>query len=542
MISASPQRRRITAAALTATAAMVAAGLAGSASAQPLQAAEAAAQSSRDSAITHAEANVARNAAAFGFGKGQELKVKDVVIDSDGTQHVRFDRTYRGLPVVGGDLVVHQSSAGAYQGSTRASEGKVAVKSVSPTVSPKNTASNALKRADGVRNATSKPVLVVWAAEGAPRLAWQTTVSGSGAHGEPAGKVVVTDAATGRQIETYDAKHQANRSGIGRSEYTGKVRLDTTRQSNGRYALKDPKRGTVTKDARNADADSVNASTGKLFTDADNDWGDGKKFSTNRATAAVDAHANTAMTWDYYKKTFNRRGIKNDGKGATVLVHVGTKWDNAAWDDACFCMMSGDGNGSNDPEQVDLDTMGHEMTHGVTSATANLRYSGESGGLNEATSDILGTMVEWHAKNRYDKPDYLFSDQSTPPWLRRFDKPSLDGASKNYWSSRVGQEDVHHSSGVGNHWFYLASEGSGKKKIKGITYNSPIYRGSSKVTGIGNGKASKIWYRALTRYMVSTTNYKGARKATLKAAADLYGKRSKEYKTVGKAWAAVNVR
>ena len=77
--------------------------------------------------------------------------------------------------------------------------------------------------------------------------------------------------------------------------------------------------------------------------------------------------------------------------------------------------MTGDGNGTTDPEQVDLDTMGHEMTHGVTSATANLRYSGESGGLNEATSGILGTMVEWYAKNPVDTPDYLFSDQSTPP-------------------------------------------------------------------------------------------------------------------------------
>lgn len=270
-----------------------------------------------------------------------------------------------------------------------------------------------------------------------PRLAWRTTVQGLGDKGQPHGEVFVTDATTGAAIENYDVEREA--TGTGHSEYTGDITIDTTQQADGTFALIDPTRKHITKDARNVSSSSLNSSSGTLFTDADNIWGDGRKFSTDRSTAAVDAHANTAKTYDYYKNTFGRNGIKNDGRGATVFVHVGTKWDNAQWSDACFCMMTGDGDGTTDPEQVDLDTMGHEMTHGVTSATANLRYSGESGGLNEATSDILGTMVEWYANNPLDTPDYLFSDQSTPPWLRRFDKPSLDGHSADYWSKSVGQ-------------------------------------------------------------------------------------------------------
>ncbi|WP_086822255.1 M4 family metallopeptidase [Streptomyces sp. NRRL B-24572] len=493
----------------------------------------------RDTAISRAEANVTRNAATFGFGAGQKLHVKDVVIDADGTQHVRFDRTYRGLPVVGGDFVVHQKADGSLKGSTHAKARKVALGSVTPAVDAKDTAAGALKRSNGlVRDAESTPELIVWAADGTPRLAWRTTVQGLGDKGQPHGEVFVTDATTGAAIENYDAEHEA--TGTGHSEYTGDISIDTTLQSNGTYALIDPLRGHITKDAHNVSSSSLNASSGTLFTDADNIWGDGKKFSTDRATAAVDAHANTAKTFDYYKATFGRNGIKNDGRGATVFVHVGTNWDNAQWSDSCFCMMTGDGNGTTDPEQVDLDTMGHEMTHGVTSATANLRYSGESGGLNEATSDILGTMVEWYANNPIDTPDYLFSDQSTPPWLRRFDKPSLDGRSADYWSKSVGRLDVHNSSGVGNHWFYLASEGSGAKTINGVSYNSPTYNGST-VTGIGNQKASAIWYRALTVYMTSTTDYKGARTATLNAAKDLYGATSPEYATVAAAWSAVNV-
>ncbi|MFJ7911735.1 M4 family metallopeptidase [Kitasatospora sp. NPDC096204] len=497
-----------------------------------------AAPGTREAAISQARANVAHNAGVFGFGSGQDLVLKDVVLDADGTSHVRFDRTFQGLPVVGGDLVVHQDAKGRLRDSSRAAAHDAAVKSTVPKVNAQSGAAGALAAAPGVKDAVSTPELVVWAADGTPRLAWRTTVEGTGEHGQPAGKVVVTDATTGEQIESYDAEHQA--AGTGNSEYTGTVTIDTTAKSGGGYTLTDPVRGHVTKDANNLSASSLKASSGTAFNSTTNVWGDGRKFSSDRSTAAVDAHANTAWTYDYYKNVHGRSGIKNDGKGATVFVHVGTNWDNAQWSDACFCMMTGDGNGSTDPEQVDLDTMGHEMTHGVTSATANLRYSGESGGLNESTSDIFGTMVEFYANNTVDTGDYLFSDQSTPPWLRRFDKPSLDGGSADCWSSSVGKLDVHYSSGVGNHWFYLASEGSGSKTVNGVTYNSATCN-SSTVAGIGRDKVARIWYRALTVYMTSTTNYKGARAASLNAARDLYGAGSAEYNAVAAAWSGVNV-
>ncbi|MEE1786032.1 M4 family metallopeptidase [Streptomyces sp. SP17BM10] len=528
--SPSASRRARIAGATAVIAALVAVTVpAGTASAAP---------AGRDAAVAQARANVARNGGVFGFADGQDLVLKDVVLDADGSSHVRFDRTYQGLPVVGGDLVVHQDARGRLKDSTRAAAHDPAVASTSPAVAPQTTAGKAIASAPGVHDAVSTPELVVWAADGTPRLAWRTTVAGTGEHGQPAGRVVVTDATTGEEIEAYDKEHQA--SGTGHSEYTGDVTVDTTPAAGGGYTLTDPVRGHVTKDAGNASADTITAASGTPFTSSTNVWGDGRKFSSDRSTAAVDAHANTAWTYDYFKKTFGRNGIKNDGKGATVLVHVGTDWDNAQWSDDCFCMMTGDGNGSTDPEQVDLDTMGHEMTHGVTSATADLRYSGESGGLNESTSDIFGTMVEWFANNKTDTPDYLFSDQSTPPWLRRFDKPSLDGKSADCWSATVGKLNVHYSSGVGNHWFYLASEGSGSKTINGVTYNSPTCNGS-KVTGVGNQKIARIWYRALTVYMTSTTNYKGARTASLNAASDLYGLNSAEYKAVAAAWSAVKV-
>ena len=99
---------------------------------------------------------------------------------------------------------------------------------------------------------------------------------------------------------------------------------------------------------------------------------------------------------------------------------------------------------------------------------------------------------------------------------------------------------MHYSSGVGNHFFYLLSEGSGTKSIGGATHSRTTCNGSS-VTGIGRDAAGKIWYRALTVYMTSCTTYQGARTASLNAARDLYGVGSAQHDAVAAAWSAVNV-
>ncbi|WP_030953682.1 M4 family metallopeptidase, partial [Streptomyces sp. NRRL S-481] len=224
-------------------------------------------------------------------------------------------------------------------------------------------------------------------------------------------------------------------------------------------------------------------------------------------------------------------------------VHYGNNYVNAFWSDSCFCMTYGDGSGNANP-LTSLDVAAHEMSHGLTSNTAGLVYSGESGGLNEATSDILGAGAEFFADNASDVGDYLIGEEidingdGSP--LRYMDKPSKDGDSADAWSSSLGGLDVHYSSGPANHFFYLLSEGSGTKTINGVTYNSPTSNGST-VTGIGRTKALQIWYKALTTYMTSTTKYAQARTATLNAAKDLYGATSTEYKAVAAAWSAVNV-
>ncbi|WP_181804144.1 M4 family metallopeptidase [Streptomyces shenzhenensis] len=497
--------------------------------------------SARTALIQKAEANVAETGRQIGLGAKEKLVVKDVVKDVDGTVHTRYERTYAGLPVLGGDLVVHTSKAGKTEGVTKATRATIKVASLKPRLSvakAEKAALTAARTLGSTKSAADGARKVIWAGSGTPVLAYETVVGGFQDDGTPNQLHVITDAATGKKLFEYQGIENA--TGTGNTLYSGTVSLTTT-LSGSTYSLTDASRGGhKTYNLKHTSS----SGTGTLFTNTTNTWGTGTASSSSTdVTAAADAAYGAQETWDFYKSTFGRSGIKNDGVGAYSRVHYGSSYVNAFWDDSCFCMTYGDGSGNTHP-LTSLDVAGHEMSHGVTSNTAGLNYSGESGGLNEATSDIFGTGVEFYANNSSDVGDYLIGEKiningdGTP--LRYMDQPSKDGASANYWSSSVKNLDVHYSSGVANHFFYLLSEGSGSKTINGVSYNSPTYNGST-VTGIGRAKALQIWYKALTTYFTSTTNYASARTGTLSAAAALYGSGSTEYNAVAAAWSAVNV-
>lgn len=467
----------------------------------------------------------------LGLGVNEELVVKDVVRDADGTEHVRYDRTYDGLPVIGGDMVVERATDGALQ-ATRATNARIRVRSTTPRVSAGDAKARATTRTDG-RASAKPPVKVVFAARHRPVLAWQTTVTGTESDGTPVRDLVYTNASTGKQLlrlpQIMDAR------GRGRSLYSGRVRINTV-QSGSTYQLVDRPRGghrTYTKRHRCC------SSRGVLVTDRNNRWGNGKITSTQ--SAAVDAAYGAAQTWNFYMNGFGRDGIANNGRAAYSRVHFRKHYDNAFWDDGCFCMTYGDGGRMFRP-LVELDVAGHEMTHGVTSATAGLFYEGESGGLNESTSDVMGTMVEFTAKNAKDRGDYLLGEKIVKRGgpLRRMDRPRADGHSANCWSTFVGSRDVHYSSGVGNHLFYLLAAGTGTKRIGGKRHSSVTCNGTS-LTGIGRAKAASIWYRALTTYWTSTTDYHRAANGMVGAARDLYGDGSAECAATVRAWKGVSV-
>lgn len=544
-----PHRRAVATGALVAVTALLAVGVqTGSATARPESGGRQAAKagpgalparlspSQRAELIRNATATRVRTARDLGLGTGERLVVKDVARDTDGTLHTRYERTYDGLPVLGGDLVVDATAGGKVTTVAKANKARMAVPTTTPSfaasAAEKDAVTSAAAQGSRATRADRAPRKVIWAGHGTPVLAYETVVGGLQEDGTPNQLHVITDARTGKKLFEF----QGVRTGTGNTEYSGKVTLGTS-QSGGQYQLNDTSRGGH----KTYNLSHGSSGTGTLFTNSSDVWGDGTV--NDPATAAADAHYGAQLTWDYYKNVHGRSGIRGDGVGAYSRVHYGNGYVNAFWDDGCFCMTYGDGSGDTHPLTA-IDVAAHEMTHGVTAATANLNYSGESGGLNEATSDMMAIAVKWWAANPADPGDYMIGKKidingnGTP--LRYMDQPSKDGSSRDSWDSGLGGIDVHYSSGPANHWFYLASEGSGPKDINGTHYDSPTFDGKP-VTPIGRDNAANVWYKALTERMTSTTDYAGARDATLWAAGQLYGVGSDTYNNVGNAWAAINV-
>jgi Zn-dependent metalloprotease len=478
-------------------------------------------------------------AQTLGLDSREKLVVKDVITDADGSTHVRYNRTFDGLRVIGGDLVSHRDKSGKIKNVTWNASHKLAVASTTPKLSLASAKAIGALKASSVQKTTSvtKGELVVFASGASPKaphklandlLAYDVQTEGFRADQTPSRLHTIVDANTGATLQSWDEIETGTGTGI----YAGQVTMGTT--VGPPWSMRDEVGNYTTN--LNSIVDNTGTVPGTTFTDADNLWGNGTV--NDPASAAVDAHYGAGKTFDYFK-TLGRDGIWDTGVGARSRVHYGTNYVNAFWDGTQ--MTYGDGAGNTHP-LVELDVAAHEMTHGITDNTANLFYTGESGGLNEATSDIFGTAVEWYANNTSDIPDYLIGEliNGTGTPVRYMDKPSKDGASKDCWSSTLGDLDVHQSSGPLNHWFYLASEGSGIKVINGVSYNSPTCNAST-VTPIGRDKAAKIWYRSLSTYLTSGSNYAAAREAAIQSAKDLYGATSPECMGIAASFSAIAV-
>jgi len=488
-------------------------------------------------AFNRAVANIEAFPGRTMHAAGNTYSSLDVMVDADGTEHVRVARFYKGLPVIGGDMVVHSSRSGALVDVSRTIGQPVAL-----DIRARVTSAAALNTAAARRGGSAEgaPKLVVYARGEQPVLAYDVFLTGTEADGTPSEEHVIVDASTGAVLDAWNDVHTVPKTGTGKTLFSGDVPLPTDRRfaNIGKYTMKDTTRGgQYTTDLNNG-----TSGTGTVFSDKDNIWGN--NATSDRATAGADAHFGMTLTWDYYLNVHGRNGIANDGKGAYSRVHYSTNYANAFWQDSCFCMTYGDGNANWWP-LVSIDIAGHEMSHGVTSRTAGLIYSGESGGLNEATSDIFGTMVEYYANNANDVPDYLIGEEiyKNGGSLRSMIKPSVDGASADCWYAGVGNIDVHYSSGIANHFFFLLAEGTnaGVPSPTCVAANTRVATGTGTLTGIGRSAAEKIWYRALTVYMTASTTYAQARVHTLSAATDLFGVGSPEYNAVNAAWAAVKV-
>ncbi|MEV4489101.1 M28 family peptidase [Micromonospora coxensis] len=474
-------------------------------------------------AISVAAADQYVTGAFTGFVKGADERYRrqQVTPTPRGLTYVSYSRTYKDLPVfVGGDTVVVTDGQGAVLGSA-AGTPPLQV-STSATVSAAKAKAVALRKHPGAVRGEPKLGVI---AEGDGRLVWEVVVAGRGEHGPSVAHTFV-DARTGRYAGSWDEVA----GGTGNGHYNGRVEIGTT-GSAGQFEMRDPSRGNMR---------TLDEANGRVLTDADDTWGNG--VGTDRATGAVDTQYAGAAMWDMLKQKFNRNGI--DGAGRTATMFVGLADVNAYYS----CAGSGDasrdqtkyGRTSDGKRQVNsVDVVAHELGHGIFCHTpgGSRGTTNETGGLNEATGDIFGTLAEHFVANPNDPADYLVGEEvdlAGQGPIRNMYDPSKTG-DPNCWSTAIPRTEVHSAAGPLNHWFYLAAEGS---KPAGKPA-SPTCNGSA-VTGIGLWKAGEIYYHALLR-KTSGWTYSQARKATLDATRQLYPNGCAEFDVIRAAWDAVSV-
>ena len=488
-----------------------------------------------------------------------EFRLNRISRDNLGQVHVRLDQIYNGVPVFGYQLIVHTNNDGKLLSITGNYKQRINIQT-KPVLTGENAKGNALKHFSSPATSTSESELMLYPNGENVVLVYRVVIEDMSI---PQRIVAFVDANTGVIVDSYSDLQtllpsgwkqvhvQVDNSkaplqelnsvaiapaiGTGKSLYSGTVNISTILYQ-GRYIMLDTAKGsgsTVSGYTRTNDMNNKLLGSGTTFSDLDNVWGN--FLNTDRATAGVDAQFGAEMTWDYYLTTYERKGVYNNSKGTLSKVHYGNRYDNAFWSDSCKCMTYGDGDGVLFSPLVSLDVAGHEMTHGVTSAVAGLVYTKQSGGLNEAMSDIFGTMVEFYASahGAAKTPNYWIGEEVFTPAtpgdaLRYMDNPTRDGYSIDTFLNYNDGIDVHYSSGIANNAFYLLAEG-GTHRLGGV------------VIAIGRAKAERIFFRALDVYMVPNETFSQARNDTIKAATDLYGHSSQEVISVGQAWSAVGV-
>ncbi|MFD4943154.1 M28 family peptidase [Streptomyces sp. NPDC058409] len=412
-----------------------------------------------------------------------------------GMYSVAYQRTYRGLPVVGGDAVVVADSEGRVRGTQSAVSRRINVPTT-PTVSAKAAETLSRKRLTTVKRVDSHR-LVVRATDRTSRLAWETVLTGRSAK-SPSHLHVFVDAGTGKVLDSYDDV----KAGTGNSQWNGPspLSIDTT-ASGGSYSLRDPNRPGLS---------CADYSTGSVFSKSSDSWGTGS--ASSRETGCVDVMWAAQHEWNMLRDWLGRNG--HDGNGRSWPVKVGLNDVNAYWDGSSVSI------GHNNANQWigAMDVVGHEFGHGIDQYTPG--GADNESGLGEATGDIMGALTEAYTNEPapYDDPDYTVGEKidlvGNGP-IRIMYNPSQVG-DPNCYSSSIPNTEEHAAAGPLNHWFYLLAEGSnpGGGKPSSPTCNS------SSVTGVGIQSAGKVFYGGML-LKTSGMTYKRYRTTTLTAARNL---------------------
>ncbi|MGW6851422.1 M28 family peptidase [Streptomyces virginiae] len=410
---------------------------------------------------------------------------------------VSYERSYRGLPVVGGDAVVLADGTGKVRALQSASSVRIDV-SAQASVSAKEAESTSRAKLVSVDKVESSR-LVVRLKDDKPVLAWETVLSGR-TRTAPSKLHVFVDARTGAFVDSYDDVV----AGTGNSKWNGPgpVTIDTT-NSGSTYTLRDPVRTGLS---------CADYSTGTVFSKSSDSWGTGNP--TSKETGCVDLMFAAQKQWDMLSQWLGRNGVS--GNGRSFPAKVGLSDLNAYWDGSSVTI----GRNSANEWIAGIDVVAHEYGHAIDSNTPG-GTSGQESGLGEATGDIFGALTEAFANEPapYDTPDYTVGEvinlQGRGPIRNMYNPPAVNNDPACYSSAIPGTE-VHAAAGPLNHWFYLLAEGTSPG---GGKPNSSTCNGTS-LTGVGVQNAGKIFYGGML-LKTSSMSYKKYRTVTLSSAKSL---------------------
>jgi Zn-dependent metalloprotease len=463
------------------------------------------------------QAMAAKAAAALIRSRAPQLKISEHdgflpqhVITSGKLSYAPYQRTWRGLPVVGGDFVVVTDAAGHVLATSVAQTTRTRLASTTPRVAESRAISVSRQQVGKVRSVES-PRLVVWQGK-TSHLAWETRVTGRD-HGHPSIQAVYVDARSGKLL----ASREQVLAGTGNTAYAGTVSFPTT-LSGSTYSLSNPNGTSLV---------CQDAATNTTFSGTDDLWGNGS--ATSRETGCADAYYAANQERLMLSSWLGRNGM--NGSGGWVPIRVGLNDVNAYYDGTQVQV----GHSSSGGRWIGaIDVVAHEFGHGIDDHTPG-GISG--GGTQEFVADTFGAATEWYTNNATDRPDYTVGEQvdltgSGP--IRYMYNPSLAGDA-NCYSSSIPNSEVHAAAGPGNHWFYLLAEGSNPTDGQPT---SPTCN-STTVTGVGIQNAMKIMYNAMLM-KTSTSSYLKYRTWTLTAAKNLDATCDLYNKTKA-AWNAVSV-
>jgi Zn-dependent metalloprotease len=452
---------------------------------------------------------IAQRLPALKIGRHDGFVAKPV-LRSAGLSYVAYDRTYRGLPVIGGDFVVVTDAAGHVLNTSVAQTSKTRLSSITPTVGRDRAVAVARQQVSKA-SAAEAPRLVVFQGT-TSHLAWETSVRGRD-HGHPSYQSVYVDARTGK----YLASKEHVLAGTGNTAYAGTVSFPTT-LSGSTYSMKNSSAPTLV---------CQDAATNTTFSGTDDVWGNG--VATSRETGCADAFYAADQERLMLSSWLGRNGM--NGSGGWVPIRVGLNDVNAYYDgtqvQVGHTQTGGKWIGS-------IDVVAHEFGHGIDDTTPG-GISG--GGTQEFVADTFGAATEAFANNPNDPADYTVGEEvnlvgSGP--IRYMYNPSLAGDA-NCYSSSTPNDEVHSAAGPGNHWFYLLAEGTNPTNGQPT---SPTCN-STTLTGVGIQNAQKIMYNAMLM-KTSTSSYLKYRTWTLTSAKNLDATCGL-YNKVKAAWNAVSV-